>query len=175
MSGKSAYRFLVPKASAREDPQTSHLAEKPGEMLLWAGSDRRIIVYSTHYNDLMNFVCIHPDRDAGGPTEGWNLVADKSDLLETFKEFPPDVVALLNKADPQTIKLWQLLDLPALNTWVNGRVALLGDAAHPFLPCMHLPHPHNCAADPRRSRTRRCTGNRGCRRHNRRIPARHAA
>ncbi|KAF8241731.1 FAD/NAD(P)-binding domain-containing protein [Wilcoxina mikolae CBS 423.85] len=120
LSGKSAYRFLVPKALVREDPQTAHLAEKPGELLIWTGEDRRIVVYSTHYNELMNFVCIHPDRDTEGPNEGWNLMADKSDLLETFKDFDPAVVALLNKADPQTLRLWRLMDLPALETWVNG-------------------------------------------------------
>ncbi|KAF8536506.1 hypothetical protein BDD12DRAFT_748285 [Trichophaea hybrida] len=134
LSGKSAYRFIIPKALAREDPQTAHLAEKPGELLTWTGKDRRIVVYSTHYNKLMNFVCIHPDHDTKGSMEGWSIVANKSDLLETFKDFDPAVVALLNKADPQKLRLWRLMDLLALETWVNGRVALLGDAAHPFLP-----------------------------------------
>ena len=37
-------------------------------------------------------------------------------------------------AEPSSIKLWRLLDRRALGTWVRGRAALLGDAAHPFLP-----------------------------------------
>lgn len=41
---------------------------------------------------------------------------------------------LLAMADPDTIKLWRLYDRKALQTWINGNTALLGDAAHPFLP-----------------------------------------
>lgn len=41
---------------------------------------------------------------------------------------------LLAMADPGTIKLWRLYDRRALGTWISGRAALLGDAAHPFLP-----------------------------------------
>ncbi|KAE9581272.1 hypothetical protein CGMCC3_g2561 [Colletotrichum fructicola] len=41
---------------------------------------------------------------------------------------------LLGMADPSTIKLWKLFDRRVLKTWVNGYAALLGDAAHPFLP-----------------------------------------
>lgn len=41
---------------------------------------------------------------------------------------------LLSMADPATLKLWRLYDRGALGTWVNGHAALLGDAAHPFLP-----------------------------------------
>lgn len=37
-------------------------------------------------------------------------------------------------ADPATIKLWKLYDRKALGTWIRGSSALLGDAAHPFLP-----------------------------------------
>jgi hypothetical protein len=38
-------------------------------------------------------------------------------------------------ADESSISLWKLLDRPSLPTWINNKAALLGDAAHPFLPC----------------------------------------
>lgn len=41
---------------------------------------------------------------------------------------------LLSIADPATLNLWRLYDRGALGTWINGHAALLGDAAHPFLP-----------------------------------------
>jgi 2-polyprenyl-6-methoxyphenol hydroxylase-like FAD-dependent oxidoreductase len=43
-------------------------------------------------------------------------------------------VALLDKAEAKSLKAWELLDMDVLSTWVNDRLALLGDAAHPFLP-----------------------------------------
>lgn len=63
----------------------------------------------------------------------WTAADLKADMLEQFKEFHPDAVALLSKASD--IGYWPLFDMPSLKDWVNGRVALLGDAAHPFLPC----------------------------------------
>lgn len=67
----------------------------------------------------------------------WTAAALKADMLEQFKEFHPDAVALLSKAGD--IGYWPLFDMPSLKNWVNGRVALLGDAAHPFLPCKNSP------------------------------------
>lgn len=55
-------------------------------------------------------------------------------MLRVYEEYGDDVKTLLGMADPSTIKLWQLLDCDALETWVSGKSALLGDAAHPFLP-----------------------------------------
>jgi len=55
-------------------------------------------------------------------------------MLDVFKDFCPPIIALLSKVPVNEIKLWQLLDLPALPTWVKGNVALMGDAAHPLLP-----------------------------------------
>lgn len=61
-------------------------------------------------------------------------------MIDQFHDFHPDALALISKADE--IGYWPLFDLPALNNWVSGRVALLGDAAHPFLPCKNLLLPH---------------------------------
>jgi len=58
----------------------------------------------------------------------------KDRLLEVYKDFHPSIVALLNKVDADSLKVWELLDMDALPTWVEDRLALLGDAAHPFLP-----------------------------------------
>jgi 2-polyprenyl-6-methoxyphenol hydroxylase-like FAD-dependent oxidoreductase len=55
-------------------------------------------------------------------------------MMEVYKDFHPSLLALLNKADADSLKVWELLDMDVLPTWVEGRLALLGDAAHPFLP-----------------------------------------
>jgi 2-polyprenyl-6-methoxyphenol hydroxylase-like FAD-dependent oxidoreductase len=51
-----------------------------------------------------------------------------------YKSFDPALVALLAKAEGGSLKVWELLDMDVLPGWVNDRLALLGDAAHPFLP-----------------------------------------
>ncbi|KAJ2993393.1 hypothetical protein NUW58_g1855 [Xylaria curta] len=64
----------------------------------------------------------------------WNSVANKDKLMEVYTKFDESLLALLSKADADTLKVWELLDLDSLSTWVCDRLALLGDAAHPFLP-----------------------------------------
>ena len=68
----------------------------------------------------------------------WNQGGNKKQLLDIYSDFAPNVKALLEKADPDTLRLWQLLDMDKLQTWTRGRLALLGDAAHPFLPCKSI-------------------------------------
>jgi 2-polyprenyl-6-methoxyphenol hydroxylase-like FAD-dependent oxidoreductase len=56
------------------------------------------------------------------------------DLLKVYQNFDPKLLTLFQKADPSSLKTWKLMDMEVLPTWVRGRLALLGDAAHPFLP-----------------------------------------
>ncbi|KAF2192020.1 FAD/NAD(P)-binding domain-containing protein [Zopfia rhizophila CBS 207.26] len=86
-SGKSAFRFPIDRKAALADPATRKFAE-----------NRRVVIYPPSYNELLNFVCIHPT------------------------------------AGSETLKVWELLDIESLQTWTDGRLVLIGDAAHPFTP-----------------------------------------
>jgi hypothetical protein len=33
-------------------------------LIIWYGSDRRIVMYPCNNNELLNFVCIHPDTES---------------------------------------------------------------------------------------------------------------
>ncbi len=58
----------------------------------------------------------------------------KEVLLDVYSSFEPTVRALLEMVDASALNVWTLLDMGRIPTWYKGRVALLGDAAHPFLP-----------------------------------------
>lgn len=53
-------------------------------------------------------------------------------MLAIYDGFHSSVKAILEKAEEP--KVWKLLDMEKMPTFVNGRLAVLGDAAHPFLP-----------------------------------------
>ena len=65
-SGKSAFRFLIERSKVLEDPVTRPLVEASGELLMWHGNDRRVIMYPTTYGKLLNLVCIHPAEETNG-------------------------------------------------------------------------------------------------------------
>ncbi|KAL7270265.1 hypothetical protein RUND412_007033 [Rhizina undulata] len=133
-SGKRAFRFLVPTEKLRKNPATKIFAEHPGRLLIWLANDRRVVSYPCRYGTLINFVLICPDNEGNKTGTDWNNEAKIEDILEAYKEFEPAIQGLIHEIDPKDLKVWRLLDLPQLQTWVSGKVALLGDAAHPFLP-----------------------------------------
>ncbi|KAJ9653757.1 hypothetical protein H2198_007104 [Neophaeococcomyces mojaviensis] len=134
-SGKSAFRFLIPKQAVLDDPQTRPYAEADGELAMVIGEDRRLVMYPTSDNTLLNFVCIHPENETSSASSGdWNNEATKDMLLTVYKNFHEDFLAILKKADEKSLKIWRLMDMAVLPSWARGRLALLGDAAHPFLP-----------------------------------------
>jgi 2-polyprenyl-6-methoxyphenol hydroxylase-like FAD-dependent oxidoreductase len=55
------------------------------------------------------------------------------------------MLALIQKVDTETLKVWKLLDMEVIPTWVKDRPVLLGDAAHPFLP--HQDQGGGCAIE----------------------------
>ncbi|MFW0786684.1 FAD-dependent urate hydroxylase HpxO [Gordonia sp. CPCC 206044] len=55
-------------------------------------------------------------------------------LAENFAGWAPGVQRLIATLDPATTNRVEILDVDPFHTWVRGRVALLGDAAHNTTP-----------------------------------------
>lgn len=69
-----------------------------------------------------------PERQADGP-EG-----RKADVLQAFGSWPELVAAVVGTTEERDILRNDLYDRPPTRIWGQGRVTLLGDAAHPMLP-----------------------------------------
>jgi 2-polyprenyl-6-methoxyphenol hydroxylase-like FAD-dependent oxidoreductase len=132
-SGHSAMRFLITKESALADPVTRDWATPTGSMDMWYGPDLKIVLYPCVNNTLFNFVCIHPAA-LSNVSDDYNQRGSKEKLLEIYRDFEPRVLHLLEKVDDDTLKVYPLFDMETLPTFVNDRLALIGDAAHPFTP-----------------------------------------
>jgi 2-polyprenyl-6-methoxyphenol hydroxylase-like FAD-dependent oxidoreductase len=138
-SGKSAFRFLIPRQRALDEEMTRKFADKEGHLIMVFARDRRVVVYPTSDNTLLNFVCIHPTAesqiDAQQPgSSDWQNQGNLSKMLEVYRDFEPAVLKLLGMADEDTLKVWELLDMEQLPTWTEEKLVLIGDAAHPFTP-----------------------------------------
>ena len=132
-SGKSAFRFMFPRALAAEDPVTAKFCEKPGLLVITYAEDRRLVFYPTNNNEELNFVCIHPSNESSASGD-WNNDTSVEKMLEVYRKFDAPFRALISKANPATLKVWNLLDMEQLPTFIHEKLALIGDAAHPFLP-----------------------------------------
>ncbi|MEU3455872.1 FAD-dependent monooxygenase [Micromonospora sp. NPDC006766] len=57
-------------------------------------------------------------------------------LVDRIAQWRPAVVAMVRDTDPADIAVTDIHDRNPVRRWVRGRVALLGDAAHPMVPAL---------------------------------------
>jgi salicylate hydroxylase len=94
------------------------------------GDGKHFIVYPVRGGRLLNYVGFVPSRDA--MAESWSAIGDRDELASSFDGWDPCIVKLLEAVE--SCFWWGLYDRPPLESWTNGRLTLLGDAAHPMLP-----------------------------------------
>ncbi|WP_262028527.1 FAD-dependent oxidoreductase [Microvirga sp. Mcv34] len=95
---------------------------------LWLGSRGHVVHYPIAGGRLVNVVAI---QRSPAPVEGWAAPGDRDELLRDYASAAPALRTLL--AQPREWLRWSLFDHPA-GRLAQGRIALLGDAAHPVLP-----------------------------------------
>ena len=121
VSGHIAYRAVLP---ASEVPK--HL--RSPDVVLWGGEKTHLVHYPLRRGELYNLVAVFHSNQY---EEGWNVFGDPHELHERFADAVGPVRELLGKID--TWKMWVLCDREPVQNWSQGRVTLLGDAAHPML------------------------------------------
>jgi salicylate hydroxylase/6-hydroxynicotinate 3-monooxygenase len=101
----------------------------------WWGPDRHIVIYyTTCARSELYFVTSVPESAEWLTPESWSAKGDVHELRAAYEGFHPDVRAVL-EACPDCHK-WAILEREPLPHWSQGRVVLLGDAAHPMTPYM---------------------------------------
>lgn len=138
--GRSAIRSLV---NGVETPEFTHQVawrstipwrrrNHTPRAVLTMGPGRHVVTYPLRDQKLMNIVAVEERSD--WREEGWRRRGDPEDLQQRFADFGGEVGDILKQV--QEPHLWALFLRPVAQTWQNGRMALLGDAAHPTLPFM---------------------------------------
>jgi salicylate hydroxylase/6-hydroxynicotinate 3-monooxygenase len=101
----------------------------------WWGPDRHIVIYYTNKErGEIYFVTSVPEPAEWLTRESWSAKGDVRELRAAYDGFHADVRAML-EACPDCHK-WAILEREPLERWSDGRVVLLGDAAHPMTPYM---------------------------------------
>ncbi len=124
-TGLVAWRGLVPVERLPE-----HLANT--DLVSWVSPDRHIIEYVV--GSSKNYVAIA--RQPGWQSESWSNPSTVDELVETFPGWHADITTTLRATPSDTLSKWAMFDRDPITDWADGRVALMGDAAHPMLPLM---------------------------------------
>ena len=121
-AGQTAWRALLPRAQA----PSPYDAPVVG---LWLGPGAHLVHYPVRGGKDLNLVAV---VEGGEPAHGWNQQGDRAALLANFARWAEPPQSLLNMAE--SWRVWSLHRLRPMPRWSAGRIALLGDAAHPVLP-----------------------------------------
>ncbi|MEP5759712.1 MAG: FAD-dependent monooxygenase [Litoreibacter sp.] len=124
-TGNVAWRAVVPVEALSN-------CDIPNGGCVWAGAGKHAVTTKIRAGKMINFVGI-VEQDIWRE-EGWNLLGTADQARADFGDWDPTLHAIIDAAPH--LHRWALFDRPAMTTWSDGPVALLGDAAHPMLPSM---------------------------------------
>lgn len=96
----------------------------------WVGPGAHVIHYPVNAGRLVSFTGI-VEKD-GWTTESWTEQGSVEECLQDFHGWHPDIQALVRQLESPL--RWAMMVRDPLKNWTNGRITLLGDAAHPTLP-----------------------------------------
>lgn len=126
-TGHLAYRGLV-RQSDLPPPLRSR------EVTVWLAPRMHLVTYPVRGGDVLNAVCVVEGRVAGDPRQ-WDHLAVRSELEAALG--PVCAGARERLAAVPEWRVWMLHDRPPVagaDALARGRIALLGDAAHPMRP-----------------------------------------
>ncbi|KAI0118794.1 hypothetical protein GGR51DRAFT_545336 [Nemania sp. FL0031] len=137
-TGQKVFRFLVPVEKARANPLVKEFVDMVGlNQTSVIGSTReRIIIYPCRSGTLFNCAFLYHATESEGQVDSdssqWLNAGSVEDFVKHLDWFGEGLREFCKMAED--LKLWSLITRDPPPTYVKGKLALMGDAAHPMLP-----------------------------------------
>lgn len=133
-SGYAIYRAWYSTEALKQNPVTRHLVQGDTHNG-WIGRDVHFLAAVVKGGREISWVCTHKD-DAGIEEESWQFPGKVDDVLRVLEGWAPEVREVVRATPEDRLFDYKLVFRDPLPTFLSprNRIALIGDAAHPFLP-----------------------------------------
>ena len=133
-SGYAIFRAWFPNTDMLKDPATKHFCDNGDTFNGWIGPDVHFLFSTIKNGSDCCWVLTH--KDDADIEESWSFPGKLEDVYKVFEGWDPLCKTIVSKTPESHLVDWKLVYRDPLPTWISktGRIALLGDAAHPFLP-----------------------------------------
>lgn len=126
ISQRAVYPTKLLPADLMERLKVNHFTK-------WWGTDRHVVSYFvTSALDEIYFATSYQSKT--WESESWSALGDVAEMSALFEGFHPDIKIILDRC-PKVYKL-AVFEREPMTRWVDGHIAVLGDAAHPMTPYM---------------------------------------
>ncbi|KAL2415812.1 Asperlicin C monooxygenase [Exophiala dermatitidis] len=134
---RSKARELVlgfPNTDMIADSRTKHFCDNGDTFNGWIGQDVHFLFSTIKNGSDCCWVLTH--KDEADIDESWSFPGKLEDVYKVFEGWDPLCKTIVSKTPESHLVDWKLVYRDPLPTWISkgGRIALLGDSAHPFLP-----------------------------------------
>ena len=133
-SGYAIYRAWMPSAPLAHLDRTKHLVNNGDTHRGWIGPDVHFLTASI--KDGVDFSWVLTHKDSANIAESWQYPGKVSDVLSCLEGWDPTTHDIVKATPEDKLVDYKLVYRDPLPTFISphARIALVGDAAHPFLP-----------------------------------------
>jgi len=133
-SGYAVYRSWFKSDDLAKNPRTKHLVVNGDTHTGWIGEDKHFLAASVKNGTEFSWVLTH--KDEADIEEDWQFPGNKDEVKKHLEGWAPIVHDIVDATPPDRLFDYKLVFRDPLPTFLSpkARIALIGDAAHPFLP-----------------------------------------
>ena len=133
-TGMECWRATVPAEKVTNRLIGTGESFTTDDLVNWLGPIGRVVCYPICSGRVFNIFCGHVS--GRWAEESWTVPSSLDEVLDAYRDYHATLIELFHIADRNGWFKWGVFDRDPLPRWTQGRVTLLGDAAHPMLPTL---------------------------------------
>jgi salicylate hydroxylase len=126
------WRIILPMEELHNAADKLPVPLDGSEYTGWLGPTGHVLFYPLRGGELLNIFAGRVSKEWAD--EAWAVPSAIDEMLDAYAGWHPGMLHVLSRA--QEAYKWGIYDREPLERWVDGRIALLGDAAHPMMPTL---------------------------------------